>query len=41
MLPTLMKNPPRLNPELSRRHAETAKMLRDLQRKAGSYGYPL
>jgi hypothetical protein len=41
MLPTLMKNPPRLNPELGRRHEETAKMLRDMQRKAGIQGHTL
>jgi hypothetical protein len=37
MLPTLMKNPPRLNPELGRRHHEAARMLRDNQRKAAAF----
>ena len=40
MLPSLMTTPPRLNPDLKARHEETARMLRDLQRKAGTGWIP-
>ncbi len=41
MLPTLLKTPPRLNPNLAERHAEAARMMRKTQMKVGVYGYPL
>ncbi len=41
MLPTLMKNPPRLNPNLAERHAEAARMLRKTRVKVGKHGFPL
>lgn len=39
MLPTLMKNPPRLNPNLGQRHTAAARMLRMANRMSRTGGF--